>query len=179
MAGKPGPHTPGHRAELLAVPGVALPDDSGRNPPPAGQEKKPPVSSPRGSWNPKNSQPPAGQDRKTSPSSFFKPSLGELEVLPAVEDVQEPVFQLLRVLPDNAIEVDQVAVGVVEHLPHGPLLVEQHRTRRPRTLPRRPCSRKPGGKPFEGSWGNRACFPPTPGNNGLNKFTTTLRRVGF
>src|SRR5699024_1791678 len=48
------------------------------------------------------------------------------EILPVVENVQEPVFQLLRVLPDNAIEVNQVAVGVVEDFSHGPLLVEKN-----------------------------------------------------
>ena len=79
------PHTPGHSAELLAVPSVALADDL--------VEIRRPLD--RVSW-----------------WKLCQPPLGNFEIFPVVHDVQEPVFQLIRVLPDNAIEIDEVAVGV-------------------------------------------------------------------
>ena len=59
------------------------------------------------------------------------------------------------------IEIDEVAVGVVEHLTDGTLLAGEERTCCPRTLPRRPCSAA-GWKPFDDR-GEQCLFSPTHG----------------
>ena len=101
---EPGPHTPGHRAELFSIAGVALADN-------LVEIRRP--------------------QNVIFVGELCQPPLGDFEVLPAVENIEQPVFQLLRVLPNNAIEVNEVAVGIVEHLTDGPFFVEKNGTAAP------------------------------------------------
>lgn len=49
-----------------------------------------------------------------------------LKILPGVERVLQPLYQLLRLVPDTPVQVHQVGIEVVEHLKGRRLLVEQH-----------------------------------------------------
>ena len=90
------PHTPGHGTELLPVAGVALPDNLVEIRRPLDRRRNLRLLLREFSLGIRRIPILLGQDRKTSPSSFFKPPLGELEILPVVEDIEQPVFQLLR-----------------------------------------------------------------------------------
>ena len=96
---EPGPHTPGHRAELFSIAGVALADN-------LVEIRRP--------------------QNVIFVGELCQPPLGDFEVLPAVEYVEQTVFQLVWVLSHHPVQIDEVAVGVVEDFSHGPLLVEKN-----------------------------------------------------
>ena len=96
-----------------------------------------------------------------------QPPLGDFEILPAVEYVEQAVFQLLRVLPNNAIEIDEVAVGVVKHLTDGPFFVEKDGTATPEHF-HIDHVLVAGWEPFDDR-GEQGLFPTDPWNNRLDK----------
>ena len=139
-SGEPRPHTAGHGAELFSIAGVALADD-------------------------------LVEIRRPQDIVFVgelgQPPLGDFEILPAVEYVEQTVFQLVWVLPNNAIEVNQVSVGVVEHLTDGALLVEKDGTAAPEHF-HVDHVLVAGWEPFDDR-GEQGLFPADPWNDRLDK----------
>ena len=106
-----------------------------------------------------------------------QPPLGNFEILPAVHDIQQPVFQFVWVLPNNAIEINQVAVGVVEHLTDGTLLVEKDGPAAPEHF-HIDHVLVAGWEPFDDR-GEQGLFPADPWNDRLDKSPPSFRLSVF
>ena len=96
-----------------------------------------------------------------------QPSLGDFEVFPAVEYVEQTVFQLVWVLSHHPVQVDEVAVGIVEHLTDGALLVEKDGTPAPEHF-HVDHVLVAGWKPFDDR-GEQGLFSTDPWNDRLDR----------
>ena len=138
--GESCPHTPGHRAELLAVASVALSDDLV-----------------------KVRRPLDG----VGSGKLGQPSLGNLKILPAVDNIEQTVFQFIGVVSHHTEQIDEVPVFVVENLSHGAFLIEQHRAPAPEHLHVDHVA-KSRREPLEDG-GTQCLLSTHPGDNGLDR----------
>ena len=96
-----------------------------------------------------------------------QPSLGNFEVFPVVHDIQQPVFQFVWVLSHHPVQVNEVAVGIVEHLTDGALLVEKNGAAAPEHF-HIDHVLVAGWEPLDDR-GEQGLFPADPWNDRLDK----------